>query len=575
MANDFFHSDMKLFLDHRMDWKRYFERMRGGEVKPDEEVDTYKSILATIDDVCSAIAVEARDHWHEEVKLVDGRVEVPAHIKNGYEKLRSAGLVCLPLSAEYNGFGLPMLVNTFYLEMLSRAESSLMTIIGLQGGVANDIEQYGSDEIKQRYLPRFAAGELQGAMDLTEAQAGSDLGGIVTRVSEESGRYFIDGEKLFITNGGADIHLVLARDAKTFNESKGSTNGLNLMLCPVVLPDGTRNGVRVTRAETKMGIHGSPTCVVEFDRAEGFLLGKAGGGFRAMLELMNNARLGVTAQAIGVADAAFREALEYTQQRVQFGKPIIEQPLVKSMLTQMSINIQAARALLYRTCAMLDDCAALRSYLASERSAKDPDRGALQVELERNTQLVRFFTPLCKYYGTEISNDVTRKGIQLHGGLGYMAESRAGHYHSDSIITTIYEGTSEIQASFALKEISKGALFPALAHIRDEIEAVRDQHPDLVAELCEAIDNWVQQSLPALAGDPQYALLNAKRVCEMIIDVICSAELLLQGQHSESKHEAAQSFIHRRMPAVEMNARRIRGGDASRLKRYDRILGLS
>ena len=450
-----------------------------------------------------------------------------------------------------------------------------MTIIGLQGGVANDIEQYGSDEIKQRYLPRFAAGELQGAMDLTEAQAGSDLGGIVTRVSEESGRYFIDGEKLFITNGGADIHLVLARDAKTFNESKGSTNGLNLILCPVVLPDGTRNGVRVTRAETKMGIHGSPTCVVEFDRAEGFLLGKAGGGFRAMLELMNNARLGVTAQAIGVADAAFREALEYTQQRVQFGKPIIEQPLVKSMLTQMSINIQAARALLYRTCAMLDDCAALRSYLASERSAKAPDRGALQVELERNTQLVRFFTPLCKYYGTEISNDVTRKGIQLHGGLGYMAESRAGHYHSDSIITTIYEGTSEIQASFALKEISKGALFPALAHIRDEIEAVRDQHPDLVAELCEAIDNWVQQSLPALAGDPQYALLNAKRVCEMIIDVICSAELLLQGQHSESKHEAAQSFIHRRMPAVEMNARRIRGGDASRLKRYDRILGLS
>ena len=198
-----------------------------------------------------------------------------------------------------------------------------------------------------------------------------------------------------------------------------------------------------------------------------------------MLDLMNNARLGVAAQAIGIAEAAYREAREYAAQRVQFGAPIIEQPLVKSMLTQMAINIQAARALLYRTCALIDlTRRASRDYLASDRGTRDPERAALQAEHERNAHLVRFLTPLCKYYATEISNDVTRRGIQVHGGLGYMAESRAGHYHSDSIITTIYEGTSEIQASFALKEMSKGALFAALeASARASSSQLRDAHP--------------------------------------------------------------------------------------------------
>jgi len=330
--------------------------------------------------------------------------------------------------------------------MVARADPSLMTIIGLQAGVAQDIERYGSEELRQRYLPRFVSGELQGCMDLTEPQAGSDLGGIVTRATEEHGRFFLDGEKIFITNGGSDVHLVLARDGASFDQSRGTTNGLNLMLCPVTLPDGRRNGVRVARVERKMGIHGSPTCVIELEHAEAFLLGTRGQGFRAMLDLMNNARLGVGAQAIGVAEAAYRAAREYAAQRVQFGTPIVQQPLVKSMLTLMAINLQAARALLYRTCALIDMTEAIRRYLHSERSARDPGRIALQEELEHNTQLIRFFTPLCKYYATEISNHVTRQGIQVHGGIGYMAESPAGHYHSDSIITTIYEGTSEIQA---------------------------------------------------------------------------------------------------------------------------------
>jgi alkylation response protein AidB-like acyl-CoA dehydrogenase len=574
MGNEFFNSNMQLFLGNRMDWERYFKLRRGAEVNVPDELETDRSVLQTLDEICVDIAASARDHWHEEAKLVDGRVVVPPHIAQGYDKLRKAGLVCLPLGTEYNGYGLPLLLNIFYLEMIARADSSLMTIVGLQTGVASDIEKYGSDELKKQYLPRFASGELQGSMDLTEAQAGSDLGGIVTRMTEQDGRFFLDGEKIFITNGGAQVHLVLARDAETYEKSKGSTTGLSLMLCPTVLPDGSANRVRVSRVESKIGIHGSPTCVVDLEHTEGFLLGRRGEGFRAMLDLMNNARLGVAAQAIGVAEASFREALEYAQQRVQFGAPIIEQPLVKSLLTQMVLNIQAARALLYRTCAMIDLNDALRLYLESERGAGDPNRATLDDEYQRSLGLIRFLTPLCKFYASEISNDVTRKGIQVHGGIGYMTESPAAHYHSDSIITTIYEGTSEIQASFALKEMSKGALFTTLERIRDEIEPLRAQFPELVGQLCEAINKWISQSLPALMGDPQYALLNAKRVCEMVIDVFVAGELLLQAGLDEAKQALAHSFINRRMLAVEMNARRIASGDASRIRRYDQILRL-
>jgi alkylation response protein AidB-like acyl-CoA dehydrogenase len=572
MAKEFFHRDIQLFIDHRANWERYF-RLRGAEVNVAEEVETYKTILRTTAEVCEDIEDGALEHWHEEVRLENGKVVVPPHITSGYDKLRSAGLICLTLSPEYGGYGLPILINCGYLEMVSRADASLMTIIGLQAGVAQDVEKYGSEELKKAYLPRFASGELQGSMDLTEPQAGSDLGNIATRATEENGRWFLDGQKIFITNGGAEMHLVLARDAATYEQSKGTTNGLSLLLCPATLPDGKPNPVSVSRVEQKMGIHGSPTCVVDYDHAEAFLVGKRGAGFRAMLDLMNNARLGVAAQALGVAEGAYRAARDYAGQRVQFGAPIIEQPLVKSMLTLMAINIQAARALLYHTCALIDMTESIRRYLKTPQGSADPAAVALQDEFERCSQLIRFYTPLCKFYATEISNHVTRQGIQIHGGLGYMAESVAGHYHSDSIITTIYEGTSEIQASFALKEMAKGALFTTLEKTRSDLESLGDKHADLVKQVCNGIE-WITTSAQALLGDPQYALLNAKRVCEMVIDVLVGAELLFQADTSEGKLVLAQSFIHRHMLRVQMNARRIATGDATRIKRYDKILGL-
>ncbi len=573
MDQQFFHDDIRLFLERRVDWERYFRLRRPGPVNVEEELDTFRSILESLGQICEDIESDSRDHWHEEVRLEDGVVRVPAHIASGYAKLKEAGLVCIMLEPQYGGYGLPTLLNIAYLEMLSRANTSLMTILGLQAGAANDIQKYGSDELKQQYLPRFTSGEVQGCMDLTEPGAGSDLGGISTRVTEQDGRFFVDGGKIFITNGGAEIHLVLARDAATFDQSKGTTNGLNLMLCPRTLPDGTKNGVSVSRVETKMGLHGSPTCAVEFDHAEAYLLGERGNGFRAMLDLMNAARIGVSAQGLGIAEGAYRQARTYAGERIQFGAPIIEQPLVKSMLTLMALDIQASRALLYHTATLIDQTEALEAYLASDRDEADFDRTELQAEVERNHQLVRFFTPLCKYYATEVASHVTRSAIQVHGGIGYMSESVVGHYHADSIITTIYEGTSEIQASFALREMAKGALFTALDQLRTDLETLSTDFPEPVGQLKNAI-NVLSETLPSLMEDPSYALLNAKRVSDMVISVIVGGELLLQCRSEPRRIELAAAYINRTTLELEMHAKRIKSGDASRLERYDKILSV-
>jgi len=538
----YFNDDMRRFLDSRVDWER-LAALHGGSSATGDDLEVYRMLLNTADQVCADLADAAVAGWHEEARLDHARVVRPAHVDDGYQRLREAGLLSTTVDPAYGGAGVPLLVSTMQLEMIAQIDPSLMTIVGLQQGIAADIERYGTPELKATYLPRFVSGELQGAMDLTEPAAGSDLGGIRTRVTEEDGRFFVDGQKIFITNGGADMHLVLARDAPTYEQSLGTTKGLTLMLCPRVLPDGSANTVAISKVEEKLGLHGSPTCVVDFDHAEAYLLGDRGDGFRAMLDLMNNARLGVAAQAIGVAEAAYVAAREYAAERVQFGKPILQQPLLKGMLTGMAINVQSARALLYRTCALVDLAEALRRRIETDIGS---EVGALQAELESITQTVRLLTPLVKYYATEISNDVTRNCIQVHGGLGYMAETRAGHLHCDSIITTIYEGTSEIQASFALREIGKGALTTVFDGLKAELGAIEDD----------------------------YALLEAKRVSQMVIDVVTSTELLAQAALDPAKLVLAECFINRHMLNVELHAKRITGGDASRLTRYDRILGL-
>ncbi|MDJ0789221.1 MAG: acyl-CoA dehydrogenase family protein [Myxococcota bacterium] len=564
---------MLLYLDHLVDWDTYFRWTKGDDADVDTEVETLRVIAQTAAEICESIAPEAREGWEEAARLEDGEVAVPGHIARGYERLREAGIVSFGVAEQYGGVALPGMVGNWVLQMISRADAGLMTIVGLQAGVALDIQEFGTEELKQEWLPRFASGEVQGAMDLTEPQAGSDLGAISTLATEtgEEGRVTLDGQKIFITNGGSEVHLVLARDADTAEQSKGTTKGLSLYLCPRTRPDGSSNGVAVERLEHKQGIHGSPTAAIRFDGAQATRLGPKGEGFKAMLQLMNNARIGVAAQGIGIGEAALDEALQYTRQRVQFGQPIAEQPLVKNMLSSMILDLEGSRALLYRCCALIDRNTAIDARLDRDE-VSEAERAELESIRERNETRIRLLTPLAKYAATEACDRITRSAVQLHGGVGFMAESVVGRLHADGIITTIYEGTSEIQVSFALKEIGKGAMHVVFDEIRKELEGLDDSELDEYASKVRAGIEQVLQASSALMADFSYALLSARRLADSAIDLIVGAELLKHARVDSRRFDLAASWINRKMLEVEMNARRIAEGDVSRVDRCERII---
>src|SRR3990172_2054771 len=241
---DYLTPAMRLYLDELVDWEDLLALRKGGAVDRESELGAFRTLLETAAAVAHSLERPAREHWFAGGGLTpDGGAAPPAHIRAAYQKLRESGLVALTLSEEYGGFALPSLLNGMILEMISRTDTSLMTIVGLQTGTGGDIEKYGSEETRRKWLPRFTSGELQGCMDLTEPQAGSDLGGIATRAtalptSSSEGDVRVDGQKIFITNGGAEVHLVLARDADTFDASRGTTRGLSLVLVARHRPDG-------------------------------------------------------------------------------------------------------------------------------------------------------------------------------------------------------------------------------------------------------------------------------------------------------------------------------------------------
>jgi alkylation response protein AidB-like acyl-CoA dehydrogenase len=564
---------VRIYMDEMTDWASLLRMRKGGDVDVEAEKAALLEVLETAGAICEEIEPLAREGWENASRLVDGEVVYPPHIQAGYDKLREAGLISFGVDEQYGGFGLPAFVSNIILQMISRADAGLMTIVGLQAGVAEDLQIYGSDELKEQYLPRFASGEVMGAMDLTEPQAGSDLGAITTRAVEKDGGFLLTGSKIFITNGGCEIHLVLARDEDTFDASRGTTRGLSLFLCPRTLPDGEPNGVRVSRLEHKLGIHGSPTAAIEFDEAKAWRVGKKGEGFKAMLTLMNNARLGVAAQGVGISEAAIDSAVRYARERKQFGQPIADQPLMKNMLSRMVIAQEGSRALLYRACLLIDRNKAIQAFLDRGEGTLE-ERQQLSLQQERNATRVRLLTPLAKYLATETCDELTRNAIQIHGGLGFMAESEPAKLHNDGIITTIYEGTSEIQVSFALKEIGKGALGVVFEEISLELEALED--PRLV-EYAEKVRQGMRRILEAsasLLADFGYALLSAQLLADVVIAVVVASELLRQAQADPGRFDLAASWINQKMLDVGSKTQRIQEGSSARIDRCEKIIGL-
>jgi hypothetical protein len=574
MSSSYFHDAILLYLNELMDWDTYYVLRKGEEVDPASERAALQGVLETCAEICQEIEAGCREDWENPAVLEDGRVRLPRATQDGYDRLKEAGLVSLSVREEYGGFELPAFITNVVIEMVSRANPGLMTIVGLQSGVAEDIQKYASEELCQEFLPRFASGEVQGAMDLTEPQAGSDLGGITTRAIERDGKCTIEGQKIFITNGGCDVHLVLARDEDTFEASRGTTRGLSLYICPRLKRDGSPNGVVVERLEHKMGIHGSPTAAVRFDGSEAYRIGDKGQGFKAMLDLMNNARVGVAAQGLGIAEAALAEAIRYSRERKQFGMAIGDQPLMKNMLARMVCDVEGSRALLYRCLRLIDRNRAIETHLARRTDLSEVERTELQSDFESNNVRIRLLTPLAKYMATESADWISRAAIQVHGGIGFMAESTVGKLHNDAIITTIYEGTSEIQVSFALKEIGKGALTSVFEALMKELgELARSELHPYADKVREGIGR-IQEASAALAQDFNYALLCSRPLADMVIDVIVATELLRQADVAPEREDLAASWVNRKMLDLEALARRVESGSVERIERCSRIVSL-
>jgi 3-(methylthio)propanoyl-CoA dehydrogenase len=377
--------------------------------------------------------------------LSDGRVRTPKGFREAYLKFAESGWVSLPFEPDWGGQGLPKLVATPVDEMWTSANMSFSLCPLLTQGAVHALSLRGSQALKQTFMPKMVAGEWTGTMNLTEPQAGSDLALVKTRAAREGDHYRISGQKIFITYGEHDwtdqiVHLVLARTP----DAPEGVKGISLFVVPkfLVKPDGSlgeRNGARCVSLEHKLGIHASPTAVMAYDNAVGYLVGEENRGLEYMFIMMNAARFGVGLEGVAIAERAFQRALAFAGERLQGrdlvagGKtvPIIRHPDVRRMLMLMKAQTEAMRALAYVVAASLDF------------AHKSPDP---QMQ-KRHQAFVDLMIPVVKGWSTETGIEIASLGLQIHGGMGFIEETGAAQHLRDARITTIYEGTTGIQAN--------------------------------------------------------------------------------------------------------------------------------
>ncbi|MDP6380501.1 MAG: acyl-CoA dehydrogenase family protein, partial [Phycisphaerae bacterium] len=405
-----------------------------------DAIDNYRRVLDIVGEISGeTIAPLSPEIDAEGCHLEDGRVTYAKGTRKSLDALAQADLMGFTLPRRYGGLNCPNIIYTIATEMVSRADASLMNIFGLQG-IAETINAFASEDQKATYLPKFSTGEVTGAMVLTEPDAGSDLQNIQLRAyQDENGDWRLNGVKRFITNGCGEVLLVLARS----EESETGGLGLSLFLCE------RNDKIRVRRIEEKMGIHGSPTCELQFNDAPTQLVGERRRGLVTyVMALMNGARIGIAAQSLGIAEAAIREARVYAYHRQQFGRRIEEFPAVADLLVEMRLQIEAARALLYETSMVVDrEYGLLRKMAGIEDSA---ERAAVNKEQKKCKRLAALLTPLAKYWCSEMANRVTHDAVSILGGSGYMKDYPVEQYLRDARITSIYEGTSQLQVLAAV-----------------------------------------------------------------------------------------------------------------------------
>jgi alkylation response protein AidB-like acyl-CoA dehydrogenase len=520
--------------------------------------DNYRLLLEVLGEICARVVEpRAAEADLEGVHIEDGQVVYASATQEGLRALKQADLMGAMLPWEYGGLNIPESVFQMMVEIVSRADAALMTVFGLQE-ISAAINEYGSPEMKDRLLKRFSHDGASGAMILTEPDAGSDLGAVQARATldEATGKWYIDGVKRFATNGGADIQLVLARS------EPGSTDARGLSLF-VVERDET---VHIRRLENKLGIHASPTCEVLYQHTPAELLGKRRYGLmRYAMALMNGARLAVGAQAIGIAEAAYREAYAYANERHQFNLPICDIPPVTRMLASMRSEIEAARALGCETARWVD-LVKVYGELSEASTSPDPD---LRQKLKQATNMAETLTPLTKYYASEMGNRVCYQAMQIHGGVGYMREFNVERHFRDIRITNIYEGTSQMQIVAATGKL----LGHALDGLLDEwaAEEYGDDLSELKAMLVEATSQY--KAAVDILKERERGMIDyyASDLADMAVYLVNCWLVMRDGRVSERKRELAQLYIIERLLLIEGARSRILSSENTQLLKLSSI----
>ncbi len=364
-----------------------------------------------------------------------GEVTLPAELENNINRLKELGVFSGPASRKNNGFNLPQAVQAMALEILAHACPNTALTVACYSMVPF-VETWGTEEQKQRILPKLISLEWKSSMALTEPNAGSDLGKLRTSAKREGDQYIINGSKIFITGGSGDVTFALVRTAP---ESKG-LEGLSVLIVPRKI-DG-RDNYRVTKIEDKICLHASPTCEIVFENSVGELLGPEGQGFKVMLDLMNDARLAMAALATGIAASALEESKKYASQRVTMGKPIIQHPMIADMIYEMELEISAMRA-------MVNEASMSFDWMRVYKNKED------QKQFLKWRKRYRRLTPLCKYYCCEKAILIARNAVQILGGYGVCKDYPVERLLRETIIYPIYEGTSQIQSLMVLKDTLK------------------------------------------------------------------------------------------------------------------------
>jgi len=496
----------------------------------DDALDNYERVLEIVGEISGDfVAPRARDVDATGAQYADGEVTYPKGLQEAIERINNADLAGFVLQRKYGGLNMPYTVFSAVIEIFARADASLPLIISLQA-LAATIEKFGSDEQKERILPRFVSGEIVGSMALTEPDSGSDLQSIMLKATQRSdGKWQLNGVKRFITSGCEQLSLVMARS------EEGSTGGRGISL---FIYERDQN-MRIRRIESKLGIRGSPTCELQFNDAEAELLGKRRMGLvKYTMYLMNSARLAIAAQAVGIAEAAYQEANSYARDRNQFKKSIQDIPAVYEMLTNMRVNIEAARSMLYETSSIVD----IKEGIEKKIEWHPESRADLKNDLSRYTKYASLCTPLIKRFAADMANQVCYDAIQVHGGVGFTKEFDVERHYRDVRITSIYEGTSQLQVLGAVGGVVGGVAFERLNDYESdndfsEVEELYKSVQKLRTRLEAAVSHIKEKA------DPDFQEYHSERLVDMATDTILAYLLCIDALKSDRKKKVAQLFI--------------------------------